>query len=311
MGKVRPGNIGNLFIFIVIEPGKVFKRKDVFMINIETKKEVITDDLLVTVITPTYNQGEFIEDTIKSVIFQTYKNIEYLIIDNESDDKTEQIVNQYRALYGNIRYIREKDSGQADALNKGFNLANGNIVCWLNSDDYYAHNNVIEKIVGIFSEKQDIDVIFGNGYCCDKLGNISHPHMINTKHVTMKYLNILCPILQPSSFWRKNDFRLHNEYTYGFDWILFREMFMEGLKFHYFNEHLSVYRMYENNKTGADSWKRRKELYCVVRKNIGKYNLITFGFFMIYLFYRVSQVNGLGWVKGIVRKVSEFIGRKI
>lgn len=269
------------------------------------------DDLLVTVITPTYNQGEFIEDTIKSVIYQTYKNIDYLIIDNESDDKTEEIVNKYRALCGNIRYIREKDRGQADALNKGFNLANGNIVCWLNSDDYYADNTVIEKIVGIFKEKQDIDVIFGNGYCCDKSGKISYPHIINTKHVSLKYLNILCPILQPSSFWRKNGIRLQNEYRYSFDWIFFREMFKRGKKFFYFNEYLSMYRMYESNKTGADNWKRRKELCGVVRNNIGTYSLITFGFYMIYLSYRLSQITGLGWVKGIVRKVSKGVGKKI
>lgn len=281
------------------------------MINIGTKKEAVTNDLLVTVITPTYNQGEFIEDTIKSVIFQTYKNIEYLIIDNESDDKTEQIVNRYRAQYSNIRYIKEKDSGQADALNKGFNLANGDIVCWLNSDDYYARNNVIEKIVGIFSEKQDIDVIFGNGYCCDKSGNISHPHMINTRHLNMKYLNIMSPVLQPSSFWRKNDIRLQNEYHYSFDWIFFREMFKRRMKNFYLNENLSMYRMYDSNKTGADNWKRRKELYSVVRNNVGTFNIITLGFYLIYLSYRFSEIRGFGWVKGIVRKGSKAVGKKI
>lgn len=277
----------------------------------ETEKDIAVSGVLVTVITPTYNQGEFIEETIKSVVLQTYKNIEYIIIDNQSDDATEQIIKRYMTQYRNIHYIREKDSGQADALNKGFDLAKGSIVCWLNSDDYYFENSVIEKIVKIFNEKEDIDVIYGNGYCCDKHGNILYPHMINTKHLSLKYLNILCPILQPSSFWRTNDTRLKNEYPYGFDWVFFRELFINGLKFFYFNEYLSIYRMYDSNKTGADNWKRRKELYSVVRNNLGKFNIITFGFYIIYLFYWFSEKTGFSWLKSILRKATKLIGGKI
>ena len=280
------------------------------MVDFEIEKETVVRDLLVTIITPTYNQGEFIEETIKSVVYQTYKNIEYIIIDNESDDGTEQIVQRYKT-HCSINYLREKDFGQADALNKGFDLANGSIVCWLNSDDYYFDNSVIEKIVNIFKKNKDVDIIYGNGYCGDKLGNILYPHMINTKHLSMKYLNILSPILQPSSFWRKNDIRLKNEYPYSFDWVFFREMFIRGLKFFYFNEYLSIYRMYDSNKTGADNWKRRKELYGVVRSNLGTYNIVAFGFYLIYLSYWFSQKTGFRWVKSIVKKVSKLVGGKI
>jgi glycosyltransferase involved in cell wall biosynthesis len=281
------------------------------MRDVSGKNETVLRDLLVTVITPTYNQGEFIEDTIKSVVLQTYKNIEYIIIDNESNDRTEQIVTRYRTQYSNIQYIREKDSGQAAALNKGFDLAKGSIVCWINSDDYYYDNSVIEKIVNIFKEKEDVDVICGNGYCCDKHCNILYPHIINTKHLSQAYLNILCPILQPSSFWRTNCIRLEDMYTYGFDWIYFREMFKNKFKFYYFNEYLSIYRMYDSNKTGADNWKRRRELYGVVRNNLGAYNIISIGFYIIYLSYWFSQKTGLSWIKNIVRKVSKLIGKNI
>ena len=127
----------------------------------------------------------------------------------------------------------------------------------------------------------------------------------------MKYLNILSPILQPSSFWRKNDIRLKNEYPYSFDWVFFREMFIRELKFFYFNEYLSIYRMYDSNKTGADNWKRRKELYGVVRSNLGTYNMVAFGFYLIYLSYWFSQKTGFRWVKSIVKKVSKLVGEKI
>jgi glycosyltransferase involved in cell wall biosynthesis len=281
------------------------------MRDVSGQNETVLRDLLVTVITPTYNQGGFIEDTIKSVVLQTYKNIEYIIIDNESNDRTEQIVTRYKTQYGNIQYIREKDSGQAAALNKGFDLAKGSIVCWINSDDYYYDNLVIEKIVNIFKDKEDVDVIYGNGYCCDKRGNLLYHHIINTKHLSMKYLNILCPILQPSSFWRTNCIRLEDMYTYGFDWIFFREMYINKFKFYYFNEYLSVYRMYDSNKTGADNWKRRREIYGVVRNNLGTYNIISIGFYIIYISYWFSQKTGLSWIKNIVRKVSKLIGKKI
>lgn len=269
------------------------------------------EDVQVTVITPTYNQAAFIGDTIQSVVSQTHKNIEYIIIDNESADGTEQIVRRFMAQYDNITYVREKDAGQADALNKGFDLAGGSIVCWLNSDDYYYDHLVIGKIVKIFQEKKDIDVIYGDGFCSDKDGNILCPHRINTKHVSVKYFNILCPILQPSSFWRKNETRLKNDYPHSFDWLFFRELYMKKKIFYYLNQFLSVYRMYDSNKTGADSWKRRKELFDVVRNHVGPYHIVAMGFYLIYLSYLFSAITGFTGVANAVKKISKWVGAKI
>lgn len=269
------------------------------------------ENVQVTVITPTYNQGAFIGDTIQSVVSQTYKNIEYIIVDNESEDGTEQIVRRFMAQYDNITYIRERDAGQADALNKGFDRSSGSVVCWLNSDDFYYDDRVIEKIVKIFRDKEDVDVIYGNGFCSDKNGNILYPHKINQKHVSMRYFNILCPILQPSSFWRKNDVRLKNDYPHSFDWLFFRELYMRNKKFHYLNQFLSVYRMYDSNKTGADSWQRRKELYDVVRNHIGPYHVVAVGFYLIYLSYRFSTVTGVTGVADTVKKISKWVGEKV
>ena len=127
------------------------------------KNDKVKKELIVTVITPTYNQVEFIEDTIKSVITQTtYSNIEFIIIDGESSDGTDKLVNKYRDTY-KIKYVREKDSGQADAINKGLNLASGDIVCWLNSDDMFYDNKVIDGVINAFKEKEALDIVFGNG----------------------------------------------------------------------------------------------------------------------------------------------------
>ena len=88
---------------------------------------------LVTVVTPSYNQGRFIRATIESVLSQDYPNLEYIIMDGGSTDETAAVVNDYASR---LTWISEKDRGQSHAINKGFRMAKGEIVSWLNSDDY-------------------------------------------------------------------------------------------------------------------------------------------------------------------------------
>ena len=94
---------------------------------------------LVSIITPSYNQGRFIRQTIESVLNQKYPNIEYIIVDGGSSDNTLEIIKEYE---GKIKWISEKDNGQSDAINKGFSMANGEIIAWLNSDDIYLEDAI-------------------------------------------------------------------------------------------------------------------------------------------------------------------------
>lgn len=108
----------------------------------------------VSIITVCYNSAKTIEDSIKSVLGQSYQNIEYIIIDGESKDKTLDIVNKYKSKIAKI--ISEPDKGIYDAMNKGLKLAIGDIVGILNSDDFYADENVIKDIVeGMENNKAD------------------------------------------------------------------------------------------------------------------------------------------------------------
>ena len=113
----------------------------------------------ISIITATFNSEKTIKHTIQSVINQTYENIEYIIIDGQSTDETLNIIKKYKNKITKI--ISEPDKGIYDALNKGIEQANGNIIGFLHADDFYAHNKVIENIAKVFKTK-NTDSAYGN-----------------------------------------------------------------------------------------------------------------------------------------------------
>lgn len=119
----------------------------------------------VSIITITYNSAATLEQTIRSVLDQTYKNIEYIIVDGLSKDNTLAIANKYKKYITKI--ISEKDNGLYDALNKGINLASGDIIGIIHSDDFYTSDKVIEKVVETF-QQNNADAVYANLYYVDK-----------------------------------------------------------------------------------------------------------------------------------------------
>ena len=150
----------------------------------------------ISVITPSYNQGRFIEETIRSVLFQGYPNLEYIIIDGGSTDESIEIIKKYekRLTY----WISEPDKGQSDAINKGFSLASGEIICWLNSDDYYLPN-ILFSVAQKFKDNLEASIIYGRCNVIDESGVFRHltGEPFDLERMLLKYYT---PIPQPSAF---------------------------------------------------------------------------------------------------------------
>lgn len=122
---------------------------------------------LVTIITPSYNQAIFLEETIQSVLSQNYPNLEYFIIDGGSTDGSVEIIRKYADRLA--WWVSEKDKGQGDALNKGFSRANGSIIAWINSDDYYLPG-AITAAVNALQASPEAGMVFGDVISIDAAG---------------------------------------------------------------------------------------------------------------------------------------------
>lgn len=119
----------------------------------------------ISIVTATYNSGRTIRDTIESVLCQTFKDYEYIIVDGCSKDGTLDVVNQYIPKFeGRLSYISEPDKGIYDAMNKGFKMAKGEILMLINSDDLFARTDALEMVVKQFDEHPEADCVYANLY---------------------------------------------------------------------------------------------------------------------------------------------------
>jgi glycosyltransferase involved in cell wall biosynthesis len=214
-----------------------------------------------SIVTPSYNQGKYIETTIKSVLNQNHPNYEYIIIDGVSSDNTTEVIAKYHSKIA--KYISEPDQGQTDAINKGFTHATGDIYAYLNSDDYY-FEDTLEKVNGIFEKHPEVDVVYGDCVFTDLDGNYVRYFSEIWEYYPKKLLNNSNFIMQPSTFWRKEVFEEYGPFDmnlhYGFDWAFWCELTKNNCKFYRVHEVLSANRVYAETKTNSGGGKRLAEL---------------------------------------------------
>ncbi len=148
--------------------------------------------------TPSYNQDKYIEQTLCSVLEQDYPHIEYLVADGLSIDSSVEIIKKYSDQL--IWWVSEKDSGQGEAINKGLSRAKGEILAWLNSDDYYLPGT-LAKVVKVFEENPNVVMVYGDMLVVDEHGQTTN----TLKYNQLSLQDLLCfqIIGQPSVFFRR------------------------------------------------------------------------------------------------------------
>jgi glycosyltransferase involved in cell wall biosynthesis len=171
--------------------------------------------ILVSIITPSYNQAKYLEQTMLSVLDQDYPSIEYIVIDGASADGSVDIIKKYsdKLAY----WTSEKDSGQAEAINKGFVRATGEIIAWLNSDDYYLPGTV-SAAVKAFEENPGAVLVYGNMLAVDENGTTFNS--LTYKQLTLEDLLCFQIIGQPAVFMRRSALQKTNGLNLDFHFLL-------------------------------------------------------------------------------------------
>ena len=206
----------------------------------------------ISIITPSFNQGMFIEETIRSVLLQNYPNLEYIIIDGASTDNTLSIIKKYKPWL--TYWVSEKDNGQSDAINKGFCFSTGDIGGWLNSDDLFNPNTL--RMVSSLLDINRLQWLVGAGQIINEKG-IKYK-TIHSKSVSNKifYTWLYNYFSQPSTFWTMNLWKavggVNNNLHFTMDIDLWHR-FYKITKPTNSNNILSLLRSHNNSKTSNTS----------------------------------------------------------
>ncbi len=225
------------------------------------------DHPLVSIVTPSFNQGRFIRDTIESVLGQGYSNIEYLVMDGGSTDETVKILQEYD---DRLTWVSERDRGQADAINKGWRRAQGTVLAYLNSDDTYLPD-AVERAVACLEEHLDAGAVYGEGYHVDEAGKVLERYP--TEPFSMARLEETCFICQPTVFLRRAIVErvgyLDESLQYCMDYDLWIRIGRVA-PFVHTPHHLANRRRHPDTKTLGQRARAQAEILRMVQRHFGR-----------------------------------------
>jgi glycosyltransferase involved in cell wall biosynthesis len=231
-----------------------------------TKEIKVSGNMKISVLTPSFNSGKYIERAINSVLNQDYSNWEHIIVDGDSSDNTIEVLKKYEHLV----WVSEKDKGQSDAMNKAFNMSSGDIIVYLNADDYFLPN-VFKEIVKTFQET-NAEIVVGD--LKEEWADREVIRKQSANHGSiLQYWKSKFPANPVSYFYLKEvqvrvgAFPLDNHYTMDL-WFLFRAF--ENVKSFKLDKILGVFYLHEVNKTiQADTKKNMENEYRLYLKEKG------------------------------------------
>ena len=240
----------------------------------------------ISIVTPNYNYGHFIEETIRSVLLQGYPNLEYIIIDGGSTDDTVEIIHKYKDYL--TYWVSEHDEGQTDAINKGYQHCTGDIFVWLNADDAYTNSTCLESVAGFY--KQGYQLIVGR---CLNVDENDQPIEITKEFNGIapqqdfdQYLRFwsFVPLPQPSVFIAKEltdfSFPLDKDLHSYMDYQLFLRVLSQNPKSIWVDQNLVKFKYHGQNKTMSSYTGAYSELFRVsldeAKKQYNFFKLIGF-----------------------------------
>ena len=249
----------------------------------------------ISVITPSYNQVEFLERTIKSITEQDYPNLEYIVCDGGSTDGSVEIIKKYESKI--TWWCSEKDKGQSDAINKGLKRATGDIVCWINSDDVLLKGALMEY-ARMYNEYPDCSVYMAQTMRIDDKDNILYFHIL-PKLIPFMYRRGLISVAQQSWAWKREIFDkigyINEERHACMDMEFLMRQLRAGYKVAHSKKFIGAIRLYEGTKTSGDDgedniWTRDRKVMKVEFADFNYKNVSTFS----RILYRLQKTfNGI------------------
>lgn len=222
----------------------------------------------VSIVTPSFNQGVFIERTLQSVLSQDWDAIEYVVFDGGSSDSTIDVLRKYD---GRIRWVSERDKGQGDAVNKGIQATDGEVIGWLNSDDIY-YPGAVRLAVECLVQHPEAEMVYG---MADHIDLDDRPYeAYPTEPWNFDRLQQTCFICQPALFFRRSVIEKHGlldvSLRYCMDYEYWLRVGAAGVRFHYLEKKLAGSRMYPENKTMRDVTKVHAEINDMLSRRLGR-----------------------------------------
>ena len=249
---------------------------------------------LVSIVTPFFNQGRFLEETVRSVLEQTYPLVEYIVIDGGSKDESVNIIKKYA---GRINYWHSRpDGGQADAIIQGFEHCTGGILAWVNSDDLLAPD-AVEKAVAALEKRPLAVMVYGNRVCIDERSRLlyfrpSLPFLARTPYIAFT-------VPQETCFWRREAYDkvggARREFGFGVDYDLFSrlallgEVFYEGGIWGFFRKHSASKTMTSFETVGLGESAIVQETLWGGRINPAKWSAVR-------AFFRLYSICAMAWL---------------
>ena len=250
----------------------------------------------ISIVTPSLNQGEYIEDSILSVMQQGYENCEHIVVDGCSRDNTLEILRRYP----HVRWISEPDKCQSDALNKGFRMATGDVVGWLNADEYY-FPGALKTIAELATNNSGADVFYGTGVAVNKDGLLQRSHTShNFDFGILLYYGCFVPT--NATFFRRHVFEqgflIDEDYRVVMDFEYFVRLAARGKVFKHSRSLIGIFRWTGSNLSLQDEKRRKERLR--VQRTWSRLKLPNWGYdtlCRVYLTKRIALkvLNGNYW----------------